>query len=386
MEETPQQRDSRENRRRSREEETPDQHDHRLERDRNRARRRREEETPYQRQRRLERDRNRARHRREEETSHQHDCHFPRTANANRQQERQANETQQQQQLCRTANAIRQQESRANQSPQQQQLRRTADATRHQESRANETTDQQQTRRTADANRQQQRRNSNGPLFEAALQCNIDRTNHMEGVELYTLGPMDVVCQFCGAIGFKSEKRNGQVSFGKLCCNGNKTHPGNLLKNPLHRNLVELFTGTTPQARFFRTHIRKFNSQFAMASLIIDHDATVSNQLAGAAAFRIMGELHRKVGGVHGNHGRYIQTYFYDVQQQNQQRISAFPQQHQQRALEIVDKIRVALEESNNTYIQTFKSIQEIESEIEQTTGQPIETIQLALHAEKKTK
>ena len=70
----------------------------------------------------------------------------------------------------------------------------------------------------------------------------------MEGVELYTLGAMDVVYQFCGAIGFKSKKRNGQVSFGKVCCNGNKTHPGNLLKAPLHRNLVELFTATIAQA------------------------------------------------------------------------------------------------------------------------------------------
>ena len=99
----------------------------------------------------------------------------------------------------------------------------------------------------------------------------------MEGVELYTLGAMDVVCQFCGAIGFKSEKRNGQVSFGKLCCNGNKTYPGNLLKAPLHHNLVKLFNSSTPQARFFCNHICKFNSQFAMASLIIDHDVTASN-------------------------------------------------------------------------------------------------------------
>ena len=82
-------------------------------------------------------------------------------------------------------------------------------------------------------------------MFQAALLCNIDCTNHMEGVELYTLGPMDVVCQFCGAIGFKSEKRNGQVSFG--CCNGNKTYPGHLLKAPVHPNLVELFTVSTPQ-------------------------------------------------------------------------------------------------------------------------------------------
>ena len=307
-----------------------------------------------------------------------------RTADADRHQESRANETVQQQQTRRTADANRHQDSWVNESAQQQETRRSANAARQQQSHQNESAQQQETRRTADANRQQQRRNSNGPLIEAALQCNIDRTNHMEGVELYTLGPMDVVCQFCGAIGFKSEKRNGQVSFGKLCCNGNKTHPGNVLKTPLHRNLVELFTGSTPQARFFRTHIRQFNSQFAMASLIIDHDVTVSNQLGGAAAFRIMGELHRKVGAVHGSYGRYIQTYFYDVQQQNQQRIAAFPQQHQQRALEIVDKIRVALEESNNTYIQTFKSIQQIESDIEQTTGQSIETIQLALHAEKK--
>ena len=57
------------------------------------------------------------------------------------------------------------------------------------------------------------------------------------------------------------------------------THPGNLLKAPLHHNLVELFTVTTPQARFFCNHICKFNSQFAMASLIIDHDVTVSNHL-----------------------------------------------------------------------------------------------------------
>ena len=67
------------------------------------------------------------------------------------------------------------------------------------------------------------------------------------------------------------------------------------------------------------------------------------------------------------------------MQQQNQQHMAAFPQQHQQQALEIVDKIWVAVEESNNTYIQTFKSIHQIESEIEQTTGQSIETMLLAV-------
>ena len=54
----------------------------------------------------------------------------------------------------------------------------------------------------------------------------------------------------------------------------------------------------------------KFNSLFAMASLIIDNDVTVSNWLGGAAAFSIMEEIHWKVGAVYGNHGRYIQTFF----------------------------------------------------------------------------
>ena len=195
--------------------------------------------------------------RRSADASQQHESHtnetieqqqHRRTANANRQHESRANESTQQQQHCRTADASRQHESWANETPEQQQNCRTANADRQHESWANETPQQQQNRRTANANQPQQRRNSNGPLFEAALHCNIDHTNHMEGVELYTLGAMDVVCQFGGAIGFKSKKRNGQVSFGKLCCNGNMTHPGNLLKAPINCNLVELFTVTTPQA------------------------------------------------------------------------------------------------------------------------------------------
>ena len=128
-------------------------------------------------------------------------------------------------------------------------------ANQQQKSWANESPDQQQNHRTPNANQEQHRRNSNGPLFQAALHCNIEHINLLEGVELYKLGEMDVVCpfcgvldlslkrgmdkyllenyaameiklllcQFCGAIRFKPEKRNGQISFGKLCCNGNKT-------------------------------------------------------------------------------------------------------------------------------------------------------------------
>ena len=53
----------------------------------------------------------------------------------------------------------------------------------------------------------------------------------MEGVELYMLGEMDVVCQFCGAIGFKSKNRNELKSFGRRNSNGP------LLQATLHCNI-----------------------------------------------------------------------------------------------------------------------------------------------------
>ena len=102
--------------------------------------------------------------------------------------------------IKRSADANQQHESQANESTQQQQHCRTANANQQQESWANESPDQQQHHRTANANQEQHRRNSNGPLFQAALHCNIEHTNLMEGVELYMLGEMDVVCQFfCNA-------------------------------------------------------------------------------------------------------------------------------------------------------------------------------------------
>ena len=64
---------------------------------------------------------------------------------------------------------------------------------------------------------------------------------------------------------------------------------------------------STPQARFFCSHIFKFNSQFAMASSMIDHDSTVSNQLGGAVAFQIMDSsigklvLYIEIKEIHSN-------------------------------------------------------------------------------------
>ena len=77
-----------------------------------------------------------------------------------------------------------------------------------------------------------------------------------------------------------------------------------------------------------------------------------------------MGQLHQKVGAVHGSYGRNIQTMY-----------GSNPSTASTTGIGIVDKIQVALEQSNNTYIETFKSIHQIETDIEQTTGQSIETI-----------
>ena len=53
----------------------------------------------------------------------------------------------------------------------------------------------------------------------------------------------------------------------------------------------------------------------AMASLIIDTNATYSNQRGGIAAFRVQGQLIHSMGSMIPNNNtppRFLQTYFYD--------------------------------------------------------------------------
>ena len=116
----------------------------------------------------------------------------------------------------------------------------------------------------------------------------------------YDIGSMDQECNFCHALGRRDENRGG-VSvkhFGILCCNkgqiklGQNEIPGLELPE-LPRSLMDLYTGQSTKAKYFRDHIRHFNSGMALASMTFKNkekgNATLREGMPGA--FKVCGQL-----------------------------------------------------------------------------------------------
>ena len=72
----------------------------------------------------------------------------------------------------------------------------------------------------------------------------------------FSLGPMNVKCQYCGSLSFHNEKYS--------CCQNGKV----LLQlwSEYPEELKQLMTGNSNAAKNFRKHIRKYNNLFAFAS------------------------------------------------------------------------------------------------------------------------
>ncbi len=94
-----------------------------------------------------------------------------------------------------------------------------------------------------------------GPLFKAAL------GDPPVDLQQDTLGPMDLICQFCGALHFRSDKLR------KCCHNGTVKLPK--LK-PYPKELRALLEGTSKDSKNFRENIRNYNSSVALGSLVAD--------------------------------------------------------------------------------------------------------------------
>jgi hypothetical protein len=122
--------------------------------------------------------------------------------------------------------------------------------------------------------------------------CDID-TFDANTVTPYHIGPQNICCVYCGALGFKSENKGTRTKphLGKLCCNQGK------IKLPFYcqlpPDLRKLMTSDDPRSKYFRKHIRKFNSGMAMASLQVE-DRTVNH--GGPSAFTISGQMVRRIG------------------------------------------------------------------------------------------
>ena len=106
------------------------------------------------------------------------------------------------------------------------------------------------------------------------------------------LGPMSVSCSHCTALHWAAERLTELAStlenplFGICCSKGDVMIP---FMRPLPPLLHSLFYDDTNQAHHFRTHIRKYNSALAFASVKYQSD---QRTVGGLQCFQIHGALY----------------------------------------------------------------------------------------------
>jgi len=222
-----------------------------------------------------------------------------------------------------------------------------------------------------------------GQYKKIGLQCNMDNLTALKDVETMHLGKFNLVCKYCGSLGFKDENRgtSSDVHFSVIFCNKGKTELPDY--PPLSEFFLRLYQSNDVVPKFFPKNIRKFNSAFSMASMVAS-DETVSHQRGGIASFRIRGQLYRFIGNIRNtidSTPRYLQTYFYDPEDQAQIRsdfYSGGTAIERERYLQLFTQIHTALMNSPNNYIDSFLSADEIIQNMSQTQTE----IRISIHAD----
>ena len=212
---------------------------------------------------------------------------------------------------------------------------------------------------------------------------NMDATLPQPAVTRHSLGEMNVTCSFCNALGFRCENKGTLSSphFGRLCCNQGKSKFENYPYLP--DELMQLYEGNTAKAKYFRKHIRYFNSGMAMASLTAGQDATVRGK-GPPGAYRINGIMYRRIGAITSYEGctnpKFVQTYFYSSEEQSAHRstrssrqqgsnengpVAGQSRQHNSNSestmeVDIFELLRkILVEDCRNTYLTSFYTVNE---------------------------
>jgi hypothetical protein len=152
-------------------------------------------------------------------------------------------------------------------------------------------------------------------------------------------------CIYCGAMKFQYE---GPA----FCCRKGKVK---IATPEVPQELHRLFTSQVDaDAKYFRKHIRYFNTHFSFTRLGVTLDKKVSNAArTGVYTFVAHGAMYYKMDDlVPGGQGpRNLQLYFYDRDDTLEHRVKRSPDLD----INIIRKILDILED--NPYVQTFKRI-----------------------------
>ena len=153
-------------------------------------------------------------------------------------------------------------------------------------------------------------------------------------------------CRYCGAKRFQYESPG-------FCCRKGKTH---IHIPEVPAELKRLFTSQVhDDAKYFRKHIRYFNSHFSFTSLGVTLDRRVSTTAGmGIYTFRVQGGLYHRLDHlVPGSHGpRHLQLYFYDTEDQT---LAHRAKRSPDLDINIIRNILRILQD--NPYVQTFNRV-----------------------------
>ena len=133
------------------------------------------------------------------------------------------------------------------------------------------------------------------------------------------LGILSVVCPHCHALHFDCEKlKSSQVNYPKfgICCLQGQIQLPPL--QPLTGILYNYLTGHDHRSKEFCNNIRQYNAAFAMTSVGVKIDNSVTRQ-SGPYCFKIQGELHHLTGALlsYGDQTPiYAQIYILDTAEQ----------------------------------------------------------------------
>jgi hypothetical protein len=176
------------------------------------------------------------------------------------------------------------------------------------------------------------------------LQQNICKDRNSEEYLRNKLESPKLCSYGCGAIKFKNES--------SFCCQKGKIK----LALPKINNIVSnLLTDASEKGTHFRTFIRAYNNNLALASIGVRLDERFNNGKSGIYTFRVQGTIYHRVGPLTPfNESQYLQLYIWDGDLQ--QEIKRRQELCSSLRAEILTELLQYLNE-NNPHVQTFKMV-----------------------------
>ena len=171
-----------------------------------------------------------------------------------------------------------------------------------------------------------------------------------------TIGKMDSVCQFCGALKFKKET-------GSTCCNNGKVSLDSLPQPPEQIN--KLWHEDTPEGRLFRQHARSINNAVCLTS-IKGKQRTFGGGFAPNVVYE--GKVTYLVGPLQAAEGEkpcFAQLYVHDPSLETGLRLSGMtiPAGTSGRQRKILQQVLVKVQNELhqfNPFVRDFKQIVDI--------------------------